>query len=283
MQDGATMEVNGAHPTKVQAVTTQRSAIANVVCIALALALAACSPVDKPATIAACELRVAWDPYEPYSYSAADGRPIGYDIDVVKRVANEIDCTVTFTEMAWSDILIALQNGSVDVTVGTGFKQARSDWSWYSESYRDELIGLLMRSGDAGRFPGNSIEELLRGGMLFGKTTDDTYDSAKEAVFKKYGEQVLARVSEAENLDRLLDKSIDSYLIEVNVAAAMINNKDMADRVEFHPLVFPDGAYRLQMSKKTISADRVAEINAAIQRLLQSGWLSEALEAYSIQ
>ncbi len=248
-----------------------------------ALMLTSCSAADAPPDVSGCELRVAWDPYEPYSYSTGGVNPVGYDIDVVSRVAEEIGCSLTFTEMSWSDILVALQDGATDVTIGTGYKEARAEWSWYSESYRDEVIGLLMRKNAAKNFPGKSLEGILLGGLVLGKTTDDTYDKATEAIFARYDDQIKARVSEADNLARLLDGAIDGFLVEVNVASALVKRKAVADSVEFHPLVFPAGAYRLQVSKKTVSAERLAEINAAIQRLAASGWMSETLKTYSIQ
>ena len=252
-------------------------------CVAiLQLALASCSADTNQMAASACELRVAWDPYEPYSYAEGSGDPIGFDIDVVKKVAGEIQCTLIFSEMPWSEILLALEAGSTDITIGTGFKPERAEWSWYSESYRDEVIGLLMRKGTAANFPGVTLESLFAKGMILGKTTDDTYDSTTAAVFAEYPKQILGRVSEAENLDRLLDESIDAFLVEINVAAALARRSGVVDSIELHPLVFPAGAYRLQMSKKTVAPDRLAAINAAIQRLAASGWTERTLQNYSI-
>lgn len=248
----------------------------------LPVVLASCSAAPAPKDPGACELRVAWDPYEPYSYAEGSGDPVGFDIEVVKRVAAEIQCSLTFREMPWNDILLALEDGRTDITVGTGFKPDRAEWSWYSESYRDEIVGLLMRKGTAAHFPGDALETLLAGGMKLGKTTDDTYDAVTETVFARYPSQILERVSEADNLERLLDGRIDTFLVEVNVAAALARRRDVAGRIEFHPLAFPAGTYRLQMSKKTVSPDRVATINAAIQRLVASGWTERTLQTYGI-
>jgi hypothetical protein len=57
----------------------------------------------------------------------------------------------------------------------------------------------------------------------------------------------------------------------------------VTDQLEFHPLAFDAGDYRLQMSKKTVTARRVAEINAAIQELAASGWLDRTIKAYGME
>ncbi|ANO51010.1 substrate-binding periplasmic protein [Woeseia oceani] len=246
------------------------------------LMLAACTPPIEGAA-RDCHWRVAWDPYEPYSYSAGSDLPLGFDIDVVTEVAARVGCTVSFEEMAWGKILEALESGAADVTVGTGYKNDRAAWSWYSESYRKEVIGLLVRSGTVADFPGTTVDEVLASGLVFGKTVDDMYAAPLESAFARYPAQIKDRVTEAENLQRLLEQSIDGFLIEVNVAAALIARLDAANAVEFHRMKFDAGTYRLQMSKKTVTPERLADVNAALQALAQSGWLERGIEAYGIQ
>ncbi|MEO1246875.1 MAG: transporter substrate-binding domain-containing protein [Pseudomonadota bacterium] len=266
-----------------------------IIVVVVAATLAACGPWNDSAastnagTLAAtgagvpCELRVAWDPYEPYSYSDGGALPVGYDIEVVTEVAKIIGCSLTFEEMAWSDVLTALRTGEKDMAVGTGYKEDRSHWSWYSESYRDEVIGLLLRAGSSRTFAGESFDEVLQRGLVFGKTTDDTYEPEFEALFSKYAEQIRPRVGERENLQRLLDSDIDGFLVEINVGAALALRSSVADEVEFHPLAFGAGSYRLQMSKLTVDAAKLADINAALQQLAHSGWLKKRISSYALR
>lgn len=231
-----------------------------------------------------CHLHVAWDPYEPYSYSDdAKGPPKGYDIEVVSKVAGMIGCTLSFEELSWSEILVAIGEGRADLTAGTGYKPDRAAGSYFSESYRKEVIGLLVRAGTAATFAGDSLHDVLRSGLKFGKTTDDAYDREIMQALAQYPDQVLEPVSEARNLDRLLAKSIDGFLIEVNVGAALMRRAGVTGQLEFHPLAFDAGAYRLQMSKTTVTAQRVTEINAAIQELAASGWLDRTIKAYGMK
>ena len=231
---------------------------------------------------AGCKLRVAWDPYEPYSYSDGGDIPVGYDIEVVTKIAGMIGCSLTFAELEWSDVLTALQNGQADVAIGTGYRTDRATWSYYSESYRKEIGGLLIRAGTATEFAGGSLDEIFKTGFIFGKTNDDTYDQDEDAVFDRYPAQVRGRVSEEQNIGRLLAGSIDGILIEVNVAGALVRKLDAGQKLEFHPLTFEAGDYRLQMSKKSVTAELVAQINAAIQQLKSDGWFAGALQKYGV-
>jgi polar amino acid transport system substrate-binding protein len=256
------------------------------VCVLLAVAGLILSPDEALSGSGAdpgCHLTVAWDPYEPYSFSNGDENPVGYDIDVVTKVADMTNCSLDFIEMAWSDILAALKKGDVDVTVGTGYKPDRAAWSWYSESYRKEVIGLMIRTGTADEFSGNTLDDVFRRGLEFGKTTDDTYDVTLETLFAAYEDQVHPRVSEQENIWRLLDGSSDGFLGEGYVGAAAASRLGKEIAVEFHPLSFDAGTYRLQMSRQTIPAERLAAFNAAIQELESNGWLADRLRNYDIQ
>ena len=247
-----------------------------------ALFAGACDSALVSDPVEICHLRVAWDPYEPYSYTGGGGAPAGYDIDVVTEVAGTIDCELSFTELAWNDVLLALQSGDADIAVGTGYKADRSEWSWYSESYRREVIGLMVRAGTSEQFRGDSFASVLQSGLTFGMTTDDTYDASMTAAFEAFQGQVRPRADEPTNIHRLLDDTIDGFLVEVNVGAAIALKLNAADQIEFHPLAFDAGAYRFQMSKVTISTERLAEINAAIQELDAAGWLASRLDAYGI-
>ena len=229
-----------------------------------------------------CELSVAWDSYEPYSFSTGDDRPVGYDIDVVTKVAELVDCSLTFTQMPWDDVLVALRNGDADVALGTGYKAARAKWSWYTESYRKEVIGLLVRAGDSEHLAAATLDELFEQGFVFGRTTGDSYGDGMEAALVRHAGLVRAPVTESENLGRLLDKSIDGFLIEIYVAAALARKSGATGAIERHPLEFTAGDYRLQLSRKTVPAALVARLDAAIQQLAASGWLESMIESYGI-
>jgi polar amino acid transport system substrate-binding protein len=207
---------------------------------------------------------------------------VGYDIEVVSKIAGMIGCSLTFTELEWGDVLTALQNGRADIAIGTGYHADRARWSYYSESYRKEILGLLVRAGTAGKFAGGSLDEIFETGFIFGKTNDDTYDEDEAAVFERYPAQVRERVSEEENIERLLAGTIDGILIEVNVAGALVRKMSAEHKVEFHPLTFEAGDYRLQMSGKTVSAELVARINESIQQLKSDGWFATTVRKYGV-
>jgi polar amino acid transport system substrate-binding protein len=56
--------------------------------------------------------------YVPTSYIGADGKPIGFEIDVVSRIAYELNMNLEVIPMAFSGLLAALESGKADMVGG---------------------------------------------------------------------------------------------------------------------------------------------------------------------
>jgi polar amino acid transport system substrate-binding protein len=54
----------------------------------------------------------------PMSYTDADGSPIGFDIDLMSRIAYELNMEIEFTAMAFEALLTALDSGHADAVGG---------------------------------------------------------------------------------------------------------------------------------------------------------------------
>jgi polar amino acid transport system substrate-binding protein len=55
----------------------------------------------------------------PMSYTGADGRPVGYEIDIVSRIAYELNMNVEFVPTAFAGLLPALSSGNADMVGGS--------------------------------------------------------------------------------------------------------------------------------------------------------------------
>jgi len=55
----------------------------------------------------------------PMSYSSSDGKPLGFDIDILYRIAYELNMKVEVTAMPFRDLFPALLSGRVDMVGGS--------------------------------------------------------------------------------------------------------------------------------------------------------------------
>jgi PAS domain S-box-containing protein len=51
----------------------------------------------------------------PFEYLDGRGEPAGYDVDLIKAVAREVDLPITFQAGRWNDVLAGLEAGRIDV------------------------------------------------------------------------------------------------------------------------------------------------------------------------
>jgi len=63
-------------------------------------------------------LKVGMDTFQPWAMKDKNGTFIGFEIDVARRLAEDMGVTVEFVPTAWSGIIPALLTGKFDVIIG---------------------------------------------------------------------------------------------------------------------------------------------------------------------
>lgn len=63
-------------------------------------------------------LRVGMDTFQPWAMKDKNGKFIGFEIDVARRLADDMGVKVEFVPTAWSGIIPALLTGKFDVIIG---------------------------------------------------------------------------------------------------------------------------------------------------------------------
>jgi ABC-type amino acid transport substrate-binding protein len=55
----------------------------------------------------------------PMSYMGSDGKPLGFDLDIINRIAYELNMSIEFTPMNFSELLPSLAAGKFDMAGGS--------------------------------------------------------------------------------------------------------------------------------------------------------------------
>ena len=98
-----------------------RSAIIMRCWLGVALILAA----TVEAQAEPCSLSVGWEPYGTRIYVDAEGAVTGSDIELMRTLAEEIGCSITFKPLPWPRHLLELKAGLIDVATSAGTPNAR--------------------------------------------------------------------------------------------------------------------------------------------------------------
>ncbi|WP_169577426.1 substrate-binding periplasmic protein [Sinimarinibacterium sp. CAU 1509] len=256
----------------------------------VSLVLAACQPSSSetpvaavsPPAQAACMLNVGWDPWEPYQYEDAGGAVSGMDVEIIRQLAADADCGVSFVRGSWQDLLAQVRDGTVDILMGATPTAERQAYARFSPSYRHETFALFTRKDDAEALAPKTLTQLTQTGRHIGVTDGYYYgpvatqlilDEATAAAF------VTAPLVEL-NYTRLVAGEIDALLDDPFVAAAVMRRKGWDQQIVQHPQEITSGEVSLMYSKAGLDASTMDKLDAALQARKGSGALEAVIAKY---
>jgi len=73
--------------------------------------------------------------YPPYEAAGSDGKPAGFDVDIVRAAAKEVYLDVDFVQGAWSDMRSRLNHHKVDLLAGMLYSPERAQQVEFGASY----------------------------------------------------------------------------------------------------------------------------------------------------
>jgi len=231
----------------------------------------------------ACELNLGWDPYEPYQFADLDGNVRGLDVDLVTALSKAVGCTLRFTQNDWSKLLKGLQAGSIDLVAGASRTEERDTYALFSKPYRNESFVVFVRTGESSKWLAESLEEMVRDkkmriglidGYVYGDTIDDLLGNAD------YSKNFISAPFSETHAANLLDGKIDGLLEDPYVASAMIKRKNLSERITKLEFAHRTGDVSLMFSKASVSPERVATFDAAIDAIKASGEFEQITQRY---
>lgn len=264
-----------------------RNGFAVVGCLLL---LAACqkagnAPAVETASAApdgACNLKVGWDPWEPYQYEDADGSVRGMDVDIVRDLAKGAGCGVTFTRGNWKDLLGGVKAGTVDILMAATPTDDRQAYAAFSPSYRRETFVVLTRVADASSLGAMDLPALVKAGKRIGLTDGYYYGDAVTSIVQADTTRsafVLAPVVEL-NYNRLVAGEIDALIDDPNVAAAVLRRKGLTEKVVRNTTDINSGDVSFMFSRKSVPEATVWKFNSALVARRGDGTLDRLMARY---
>lgn len=205
--------------------------------------------------------------YPPFeTFDAVSGEIVGFDIDLVNYIANELGYELEIEDMKFDGLIGALQADRVDfVASGMSATEERKKSVDFSTEYHKsgELIVTLKDT------PVTSVDDLA------GKKLGVQLGTIQEEGAKKLAEQYEGL--EIKSLDKVPDliqelksNRIDAVYLDQAVALGYINGLDLVgfedanDSTPGLAIAFPKG-----------NEDLVAEFNKVIEEMMENGKLEE--------
>lgn len=214
-------------------------------------------------------LRVGFSTFVPWAMTDKKGEFIGFEIDVAKRLAEDMGVKVEFVPTKWSGIIPALLTGKFDIIIGgMGIKPDRNLKVNFSDPYYYTGMSLVAHKEQARGFSG--LEDFNRPEVVLIARVGTT----AVAAVKRHMPKAELRLfdDEAQGIQELLNGKGHAYVGEEPLPAfqAVIHQ----DRL-FLPVKepFAKGAIGFAIRKGDI--DTLNFLNNWIRQVQDDGWIQE--------
>lgn len=253
-----------------------RSALV-VLLLALGLLAAACgggsgSTVGDYELVAADTLTVCTDsPYRPMEFEDEDGNFTGFDIELMRAIGEEMDLDVAVVNIGFDPITsgLAMESGECDIAAASiTILPEREENVDFSDGYfsGDQSLLAPVESGYM------SLSELAGGtiGVQSG-TTGETYANSNNP-----GATIVSYENPGDLITALNAGEIDAALQDLVVNTDAANNNPDLEIIE----TYPTGEFYGFAVKEEGAEDLLAEVNAALQAVRDSGEYDDIYEEF---
>jgi polar amino acid transport system substrate-binding protein len=194
------------------------------------------------------ELSVATDAtYPPFeSVDEATDTIVGFEVDLVNKICEIVNCTATYTNTTWDGIFVALQAGEYDMVMGgASITAEREEVMDFTQSFMTVNQSIVLRTEDEGM----TLEELKaktdsKVGTIANTTNADLgielFGRDRVALYDTFPATALALMNG--DIDGILiDNTAGDGLIQENAGQMVVGIKDLTsgDPLGF---VFQDGS-----------------------------------------
>jgi arginine/lysine/histidine transporter system substrate-binding protein len=206
--------------------------------------------------------------YEPYEMIDEQGNLIGFDIDLMNAIAEELGWTIEWRDVDFDGILASLQTGQADMAIAgispTSQRALTVDFSEVYYSSIDGLLNFLVTNNPSIQ----GLEDLE--GLTIGTQLGTIQQEFMEALAEEFGFTVVTRNQNAQIIEEIKNGLVDALVVENLVADSIIAAnagfskvlvEQTLDDVYGNAIAFPKGSVNVTL------------VNEALQTLKDNGTL----------
>ena len=207
-----------------------------------------------------------------------------FDTTLLLTIAEKINIRIVLSEspIPWQKNIEMLAVGDLDVAVKASKSEARMGFAHYSESYRQDDLGLIIRAEDKDQFNQKSLAELAKSDFNFGAYLGWIYGPLADGILSIATN--VHRVSELhqQHVNNLMNQKIDGYFAFLPTDLTLALNK-YPNKVTLHHsgIIATESLYFI-FSKRSVSDVTVDKFNQALIEMKHSGELDKLKSKFGI-
>jgi PAS domain S-box-containing protein len=209
--------------------------------------------------------------YPPFEFLDEEGKPAGFNVDLLRAVARESGLDVEVQLFAWPRVMSDLAAGEIDAVEGMFYSPARDRTFDFSQGYIVNHYVAVGRA-DSGDLPA-SVDD-LKGKSIAIQKSDIAHDFLME---KKVDAHIVALNSQEEALHELAEGKHDFVLAARQTALYCIEKRGWSHlRVGREPLLSPEYCFAVPEGREAL----LATLSEGLQAVKQSGEYHEIYEKW---
>lgn len=254
------------------------------ICALTSLVLVALNPATAQAKCSH-PLRYALSDWKPYAFKNAISEGNGIDADILKAVAKEARCEIEIlSDIPGPRSHLMFKQGQIDVFTGYSYTEDRTEFSRYTRSYRDEVVGVF---GLGSKIKANEI-----------KTFKDILDKKYYLVAPASGfygveyteaepvlleRKQLSKVDGAERALQMLLKSRgnlvlnDAYVLQYTAMSMRIGSLLKTELEATREKIY------LGLSKASTTEEDKKALDQALEKLIANGSIDKIFRRYGVK
>lgn len=216
-----------------------------------------------------CQLIVGWHYWPPFQHLDKNNQPVGFQIELAKRLASMVNCRVSFQLQTFEQNQQSIQSGEIDLVFDITPTAKRKQYGYFSIPYRREMYVLYVWPEYFEKCRSSRLDELIEGGFRL---------MLNEGVI--YGEDIL-EIQQNESLNRLIqyepsnaqllrlfiEKEIDGIVEDPMVMAFNKRAEEKLQRIRSCHISVNTELVSIMFSQKTTNLDLVSKFNKAIEEV----------------
>lgn len=233
------------------------------------------TPAPEEETDAGKTLIVGTEPtFPPFEMTnETTGEIIGFDIDLIKKVAESQGFTVEIQSIGFDGLIPALQSGQIDIVAsGMTITDERKEEVAFSDAYINAGLALAVAESNE---EVKSVEDLQ--GLAVGVQIGSTGSMEAEKLLEQ---GLIGEVKTYNTVDivmmELANGGIDAIINDLPVTAAYIAKQPGNAKIVGEPLTSESYGFAVRKD----ATDLVEQINAGLAELQENGYYEELTQEY---
>ncbi len=211
--------------------------------------------------------------FAPFEYvDEATGEMTGFDLELIKAVAEDQGYTVEYTSLGFDGLVPAVQTGNIDVVASGCTIRDDQEGVSFTDGYITAGLALLVREDDTAI---NSVDD-LQGKTAAVQIATTGYEEAQRLV----DEGVLADITILNTVDlvmqELINGAVDCVINDLPVAEAYMAAQPGNVRMVGEPLTSEDYGFIVAADNTQL----LEELNQGLKNVQENGTYDQLLEKY---